>query len=179
MALLRIGKVVRAVGLDGLVGVGGSEGALAQLREVTLRRGDGPLSTRRVLEARRQGRVWAVRLEGVTDRDAAEALVGCEVLTSRERLGEAGEGRHYWGDLQGSRVVTEAGELVGIVTGLIETGGVDVLEVNGERGEVLVPLAPYVRVDRTAGTVVVDAPEGLLDLEKATGEKKGGPERGG
>ncbi len=60
-------------------------------------------------------------------------------------------------------MVTVAGEVVGRVTGLYETGGVDVLVVTGERGEKLVPLAPYVTVDREARRIVVDPPEGLLD----------------
>jgi 16S rRNA processing protein RimM len=49
------------------------------------------------------------------------------------------------------------------VTGLYDTGGVDVLVVMGERGEKLVPLAPYVEVDVPGGRIVVDPPEGLLD----------------
>jgi 16S rRNA processing protein RimM len=60
-------------------------------------------------------------------------------------------------------VVTVAGEPVGNVTGLYETGGVDVLVVEGGRGEVLIPLAPYVEVDRKARRIVVDPPEGLLE----------------
>jgi 16S rRNA processing protein RimM len=60
-------------------------------------------------------------------------------------------------------VVTAAGQAVGRVTGLYETGGVDVLVVRGPRGEKLVPLAPYVEVDRERRRIVVDPPEGLLD----------------
>lgn len=159
------------------MGVGGSSGSLEQLEEVTLRRSGEPERTWRILEARRQGRVWAVRLEGVADRDAAEALIGCEVLARREQLGEAGEGQHYWADLEGLAVRTEAGQLLGTVSGLLETGAVDVLVVRGERGELLIPLAPYVRVDLDARTIVVDPPEGLLELSEE--EEKGGPERGG
>ena len=163
MALVPIGKVVRAVGLQGFVGIAGSEGALGRLGSITLRRGEGETETRRILEARPQGRVWAVKLEGVADRTEAEALVGAEVLAPREELGEAGEGRHYWTDLEGLPVVTAAGEPVGTVTGLYETGAVDVLVVTGERGEKLIPLAPYVEVDRAGRRIVVDPPEGLLD----------------
>ena len=75
MALVRIGKVVRAVGLKGFLGIGGTEGALAGLGSVALRRGDGEPEVRKILEARPQGRVWALKLEGVPDRTAAEALV--------------------------------------------------------------------------------------------------------
>jgi 16S rRNA processing protein RimM len=105
-----------------------------------------------------------VRVEGVGDRTAAERWVGAEVLVERSELGEAGEGSHYWADLEGLPVVTAAGEAVGKVTGLYETGGVDVLVVAGEKGERLIPLAPYVEVDAAAGRIVIDPPEGLLDL---------------
>lgn len=174
--LVRIGKVVRAVGLGGYVGVAGTEGALASLHTVAIAGPRGP-EPRRVLEARPQGRIWAVKLEGVADRTAAEALVGSEVLAERDDLGEAGEGLHYWADLDGLEVVTAAGEPVGRVTGLLETGGVDVLVVTGDGGrEALIPLAPYVTVDRAAARVIVDPPEGLLD--EGPGDEKGGPERG-
>ena len=163
MGLVRIGKVVRAVGLKGHLGVAGTEGALATLKRVSLRRGEGEPEPREVLEARPQGKVWAVRLEGVADRSAAERWVGAEVLALREELGEPGEDRFFWADLEGLPVVTVAGEAVGTVTGLFETGAVDVLVVTGPRGERLVPLAPYVEVDRDGGRIVVDPPEGLLD----------------
>ncbi len=163
MALVRLGKVVRAVGLKGYLGVAGSEGALAEAEVVVLRRGSSEPELRRVIEARPQGRLWAVRLEGVADRSAAEELVGAELLVPREKLGEAGEGRFFWADLEGLPVVTASGEAVGTVTGLYATGGTDVLVVTGERGEKLVPLAPYVEVDLAGRRVVVDPPEGLLD----------------
>jgi 16S rRNA processing protein RimM len=163
MSLVRIGKVVRALGLKGHLGVAGSEGALAALERIALQRGEGPPQVRRVLEARPQGRLWAVQVEGILDRSGAEGLVGAEVLAAREELGEAGEDRHWWTDLDGLPVVTVAGEAIGSVTGFLETGGVDVLVVTGDRGEKLIPLAPYVEVDRAAGRIVVDPPEGLLD----------------
>jgi 16S rRNA processing protein RimM len=163
LALVRIGKVVRAIGLKGHLGVAGSDGALEELEELLLRRGEAEPEGWRIEEARPQGRVWAVKVEGVSDRTAAEKLVGSEVLAPREALGEAGEGRIFWSDLEGLEVVTAAGEVVGKVTGLYETGAVDVLVVTGSGGEKLVPLAPYVKVERAAGRIVVDPPEGLLD----------------
>jgi 16S rRNA processing protein RimM len=161
--LVRIGKVSRALGLKGLLGIAGTDGALANLRRIALRRGQGEPELRAVLEARPQGRLWAVMIEGTADRTAAEGWAGAEVLAYREDLGEPEEGRFYWADLEGLPVVTVAGEVVGKVTGLFETGAVDVLVVTGPRGERLVPLAPYVEVDRAGGRIVVDPPEGLLD----------------
>jgi 16S rRNA processing protein RimM len=168
--LLAVGKVVRAIGLKGYLGIGGSDGGLAQVSSVVLRRA-GVDEVRKVLEARPQGRVWALRLEGLSDRDAAEARVGWELLAERSELGEAAEGTHYWADLEGLPVVTVDGEAVGTVTGLMETGGVDVLVVTGLRGEVLIPLAPYVEVDLDARRIVVDPPDGLIG--GAGGEEEG------
>jgi 16S rRNA processing protein RimM len=161
--LVPLGKVVRAVGLHGHLGVAGTEGALSGVDAIALRRGEGEPEFRRIVEARPQGRVWAVKVEGVADRTAAEAWVGAEVLVEREALGEAGEGRYFWADLEGLPVVTATGEAVGKVTGFYATGAADVLVVTGERGERLVPLAPYVGVDLEARRIVVDPPEGLLD----------------
>ncbi len=171
--LLRLGTVVRAIGLRGLLGVAGSEGGVARAGRLTLRRPGQTGQARAVLEARKQGRLWAVRVEGVEDREAAEALVGSEVLAERSALGEAGEGRHYWGDLEGLRVETADGKALGRVAGLYVTGGVDVLSVQGEAGERLVPLAPWVTVDREAGRVRGDAPEGLLESGEAKGGRRG------
>jgi 16S rRNA processing protein RimM len=170
---VRIGAVVRAVGLGGHLGVGGSAGGIGGLGRVALRRPGAQPEVHEILEARPQGRVWAVRVAGVADRAAAEGWVGAEVLAERGDLGEAGEGRHYWADLEGLPVQTAAGEPLGRVTGLLETGGVDVLVVAGKAGEVLVPLAPYAKVE--PGRVVVDPPQGLIP---AAGTEEDGANRG-
>jgi 16S rRNA processing protein RimM len=174
MDWVRLGKVVRAVGLDGRVGVAGTEGALSRVSRVELRRPGSADRDQQVLAAGPQGRIWWLRLDGVTDRTAAEALVGYEVWGRRREMGEAGEGLHYWVDLEGLPVVTTAGEELGRVEELFVTGGVDVLVVRGPGGERLVPLAPYVTVDREQGRVVVDAPPGLLDADE---EEAGRSER--
>jgi len=164
VARVRIGKVVRALGLRGQLGVAGSEGALGRLERIWLGRPGSEAAELVITEARPQGRLWAVTVAGVHDRTGAEQWVGSEVFAERDALGEAGEGRYYWADLEGLPVVTATGASLGRVTGLYETGGVDVLVVTGEAGERLIPLAPYVEVDRAAGRVVVDPPEGLLSL---------------
>lgn len=164
MTRVRIGKVVRALGLKGLLGVAGTEGGLGRVGRLWLQRPGGEAVGFGIEDARPQGRLWAVRIAGIGDRTAAERWVGAEVLVERHELGEAGAGAHYWADLEGLPVVTAKGEPVGKVTGLYVTGGVDVLVVAGEEGERLIPLAPYVEVDAAAGRIVVDPPEGLLEL---------------
>jgi 16S rRNA processing protein RimM len=166
MAWVRLGTVVRAVGLDGKVGVAGTEGALPRMSTVALRKAGAAETERRVLSAGPQGRIWWLRLEGVQDRTGADALRGSEVWGRREEMGDAGEGRHFWADLEGMPVVEASGVELGRVVELYVTGGVDVLVVRGPGGERLVPLAPWVTVDREQGRVVVDAPPGLLELDE-------------
>ncbi len=178
MALVRLGVVSRAIGLKGWLGIGGSSGGLARVDRVVLRRGDQDEALD-LLEARPQGRLWAVQLAGISDRGGAERRVGAEVLADRDALGAAPAGAHYWTDLEGLAVVTAAGAVVGRVTGLLATGGVDVLVITGERGEVLVPLAPYVEVDLAGGRIVVDPPAGLLDGPAAGAPGEDGGAGGG
>ncbi|MCX5732256.1 MAG: ribosome maturation factor RimM [Deltaproteobacteria bacterium] len=174
MGWVRLGRVVRAVSLDGRVGVAGTEGALSLMNRVELRRPGSADREFRVLGAGPQGRIWWLRLDGIADRTAAEALVGNDVWGRREAMGDAGQDLHFWTDLEGLPVVTTAGEELGKVEELFVTGGVDVLVVRGPGGERLVPLAPYVTVDRERGRVVVDPPPGLLAADE---EEAGRTER--
>ena len=97
------------------------------------------------------------KLAGIDDRDAADALRGAEVSVTREELGEAEEGTFYWVDLVGLEVVDQAGERLGEVEGLFETGETSVLVVKGVK-ERLIPFVPdYVKaVDREARRITVD-----------------------
>ena len=97
------------------------------------------------------------KLEGVGDRDAAEALRGFEVAVTRTALGEPEEGSLYWRDLVGLEVANLRGEVLGKVEGLFETGETSVLVVQGER-ERMIPFVPdYVKaVDRDARRITVD-----------------------
>jgi 16S rRNA processing protein RimM len=97
------------------------------------------------------------KLEGVDDRDAAQALRGSDVAVTREALGEAGEGAIYWRDLVGLQVANLRGEVLGEVAELFETGETSVMVLKGER-ERMIPFVPdYVKaVDRDAKRITVD-----------------------
>jgi len=81
-----------------------------------------------------------VSLDGVHDRDAATALVGAEIFVERAVLGEPGESRFYWADLEGMKVRTGSGAVLGRVEQLFETGANDVMVVVGSRRH----LVPFV-----------------------------------
>jgi len=113
---------------------------------------------RALLEARVQGKGLIARLAGVTDRDAARALMDRDIAVYRRQLPALPEGEYYWCDLIGRRVVNLQGEDLGEVTDIRETGANDVLVVE-DGGRHLIPLVMenVVReVDPAGDRIVVD-----------------------
>jgi 16S rRNA processing protein RimM len=78
-------------------------------------------------------------LEGVPDRDAAEALRGWLVQVPEGEAWKLPPGRFYWHQIVGLRVVTTEGEEIGTVSEILETGANDVYVVKGSGGERLIP----------------------------------------
>lgn len=111
----------------------------------------------RLIEGKAHGQYLLAHLEGMNDRDAAETVMGMEIAVPREDRPAAEEGEYYWDDLIGLDVVNVEGAALGQVTGLLETGAHDVLQIKGER-ERLVPFVDaYVReVDLAARRIVVE-----------------------
>lgn len=108
---------------------------------------------------RAQGKGIVAELPGVTDRDAAAALVGTEIWVARSALPKAKPGEYYWADLEGLEVVTVEGRALGRVSHLIATGSNDVLVVRDAERERLIPFLPgrfVTAVDLDGGLITVD-----------------------
>jgi len=103
----------------------------------------------------------------ISDRDQAEALRGREILVREADLPEPDEGEHYLHQLVGCRVVLEDGSEVGELKGFYETGEQDTWVIeNGAGTEILLPAVPefVLDIDLDAESIVIEPPEGLLDL---------------
>src|SRR5579863_5312244 len=114
------------------------------------------------------GGQWTVKLKGVTGRDGAEALKGAEILIAPEQVVPPEADEFYTEDLTGCAVETMAGQAVGTVTGILDAGSQQVLQVQGRDGEVLVPLAETIvkEVNLDRRTIRIDPPPGLLELNR-------------
>ena len=119
--------------------------------------GDGGWHARKVEEVKVQAQSVVARFAGCTDRDQAALFRGREIAVPREAFPEAQGNEFYWADLIGLRVVNKAGEDLGTVSRLVETGANDVLVVEGDR-ERLIPFIEDVvlEVDLAARTIRVD-----------------------
>ena len=125
----------------------------------------GPLT---VSSARPRSGGLVVSFDGVEGREAAEALRDTMLVVDSASLPPI-EDDEEWYDHQlvGLAVVTVSGEAVGELTEVIHSAGSDLLAVRAADGRE--HLVPFVRemvptVDVPGGRVVVDPPEGLLDL---------------
>lgn len=119
--------------------------------------------------------VVIVTLDGVNDRNGAEALKGERLYVDRDALPDAGEDDFYHADLIGLTAVTRDGETLGRITAVHDFGAGDLLDVARETGaSVLVPFTRDVvpQVNIAAGHVVVDPPEGLLDAPRQDKPKR-------
>jgi 16S rRNA processing protein RimM len=116
----------------------------------------------KVLRARGQGDSVVASIDGLADRDQAQALAGARVFVSRAAFpATRSDDEFYWVDLIGLAVVNRAGLALGQVIGLIETGPHCVLRILPPQDgapECLIPfVAAYVdQVDRAGRVITVD-----------------------
>lgn len=117
----------------------------------------------RIAQSREHSGTVVAQATGVSDRNLAEALRGRRVWIRREDFPAPDENEFYWVDLIGCTVSNEQGELLGEVSGLIDNGAHQILQVayalpDGQAGERLVPFVDaFLRTVDTAGKrIVVD-----------------------
>ena len=117
-----------------------------------------------VVETARDHRTrFLVRFRGVQTRDQAEGLRGplfVEAAAAREL-----EADEFWPhELVGADVVTATGESVGAVKEILPGSAQDLMVVDREGSDVLVPMVKdiVVAVDVGGRRVTIDPPEGLL-----------------
>ena len=157
---LLLGRISGVFGVDGWVKLFSytePREAILGYRDCLLQQ-NGTWSEARWRVGRRQGKTVVASLEGINDRDAAEALIGANIGIWRDDLPDTGESEFYWADLEGLSVVNKDGSELGVVAYMMATGADDVLVIKGEK-EILIPfiIGRYVTdVDLAAGVIRVD-----------------------
>ncbi|MBU8870536.1 MAG: ribosome maturation factor RimM [Gemmatimonadales bacterium] len=166
---IAIGEVVKAVGLRGEVKLY----PLLDFFEPLLDSGfliwdDG--AEVEVVGHRVNGNTVVLKVSGMTDRTAAEGLVGRSLGFDRDNYlqddfprPDGGLPFRYLGRL----VETVSGEVVGVVEEVRFTVSNYLLVVAGEKMEILIPaVEPILLLNLgLSGNLVIDPPEGLLDVQ--------------
>lgn len=165
MEKILIGKIVNVVGLRGELKVYCYTDKKEQFEELDqIWLDDRAYSIR---NTRYQGNVVILRLEGVSDRNAAEALRDKGVYIEESDLAQLPEDSYYVRDLIGLQVTDREGTLSGRLSDVIQSSSQDLYEIKLETGKKI--LLPAVKefvldIDVDAGNMTVKLPDGLLDL---------------
>ena len=166
-----IGEVVKAVGLKGEIKLYPLiDFHLDVLDSPYLVWGDGtPVEVQRHRQA---GSCEAVKIAGSDHRDQAEKLVGRELGFMSSSYLETDFPRPAGGlpfRYLDREVALTDGRIVGTVAEVRFTGGGFTLVLTGPegKGEILIPaVEPILKTDEgLTGTLVIDPPEGLLDVQ--------------
>ncbi len=107
-----------------------------------------------------------VRFAGVTDRAAAVELRGVLLTVEATELPDLDDPDEFYDhQLEGLAAVGSDGTTLGTVREVVHAPASDLLVVETDRGEVLVPFVRAIvpEVDLAGGRVVLDPPAGLLD----------------
>lgn len=167
-----VGRIGRAHGIRGavVVGVRTDEPGLRFAKGSRLDTdpaGVGPLT---VAGAREHSGELLVRFEGIDDRDAAEGLRGTWLLVDSATIAPPDDPDEFNDtDLIGLAVRTVDGTAVGAVDDVLHPAQ-DVLVVKTpDAREIMIPFVKAIvpEVDVKSGVLVIDPPEGLLNLEGA------------
>ncbi|MBE0482837.1 MAG: ribosome maturation factor RimM [Bacterioplanes sp.] len=161
-----LGKVATAFGIKGWVKVYSYTDPVTSILDYPIwwLNINGQWRECKVSESKVQSKGIVALLAGCNDRDAALALAQTEIGVPTSMLPELNDDEHYWFQLEGLKVITTDGVLLGQVKELFDSGGGNqVLVVSACAGSVdeQQRLIPYVgqyilEVDLDKGEIQAD-----------------------
>ncbi len=161
--LLAVGHVVRPHGVRGELLLEPLTDFPEHLREVETVYVGEAAQAHRLAGARHHRGQLIIRLGDCADRDCAERFRGQLVQIRAEAAAPLPPGRYYHHQIIGLTAVTEAGEELGKVVEILETGANDVYVVDTAQGELLLPAIKSVitAIELDQQRIVVHLMEGL------------------
>jgi 16S rRNA processing protein RimM len=163
MDLIAIAVIKRAVGLQGHCGVmayGETLGRLDPPSDVYIGESERRACKIKLSQVELRPQGYVVLLEGINDRDAAEAVQGQNLYVGEDRLPKLADGEEYHFHLKGMKVLSAStGGEIGTVRDTVNLPSMDALEVVLANGSDIV--IPYnkqavVKVDKEGKTITVD-----------------------
>jgi 16S rRNA processing protein RimM len=163
-----MGKVIRPHGLDGRLKVlsyARSEESFLRAGKVFLSHDSGELHEHKVISITPHKNILLMQLDDLCSIEDAERYRGAEVSIRKDALARTENEEYYWHELIGLKVYTDAGEFLGTIRHILQTGGNDIYVVQAGQREILIPAIRDVvqEIDLEAERVTIFPMEGLLD----------------
>jgi 16S rRNA processing protein RimM len=167
--LVVIAKVVRPRGLKGEIVaeiLTDFPERFEALTEVTAVLENGQRLELKIEEFWFHGRRIVLKFADFDSVEKAETLRNAEVCVPESEAVELETDEYFDWQLAGCKVETVDGRRLGIIRELLRTGGTELLVIDGESREFLIPFANAicVEVDIENKLIKIDPPEGLLEF---------------
>jgi 16S rRNA processing protein RimM len=119
----------------------------------------------KIKSSRWHNQILLLGFEGVDDRNQIEALRD-QLISSQVDLSALAPGEYHYQQLIGCQVYLQNNDLVGQVSEVVKLPGQDLLSVDKNGSQVLIPMVKQIiiSIDVLTKKIVVNPPEGLLDV---------------
>ena len=164
--LILIGRISKPQGIKGgirAISYADSPDIYREIPHIYLKKKDDSISPLKISRVSTVKGAVILNFEGFKDRNSTEDIIGCELYIERSFLPPPPKDEYYHVDLIGLDVFTTAGQLLGKICEVMQTGGSDVFVVKKGKEEHLIPAIKdvIVEVDIDGGKVIIEAMEGM------------------
>ena len=118
-----------------------------------------------IRSARWHNQILLLAFDGIIDRNQIEELRD-QMISAEVDITSLSPGEYHYQQLLGCRVFLQSNELIGEVDEIVKLPGQDLLSVAKNGKKVLIPMVKkiIISIDVSTKKIVVDPPEGLLDV---------------
>ena len=164
MKTIRIGQIVNTVGLKGEVKIYSFAENLQRFQDLKEIFVENELFS--IEKSRVHKNTIVLKLENINSSEMAEGYRNKFVYIPEDTLEELPEDSYYIKDLLGLDVYEKNGNRLGSVSDVIKGPGQDLYEIKGQDKTFLLPGVKefILEIDLEKKRIIVDPPEGLLDL---------------
>ena len=164
-----LGEIATTHGLDGRLKLNPFNFDTAVLvagRKVYLDLGAAHAESELAADAKPIKNQLLIKLRGIDRIDDAQPWVGARLSVDESALAPLDAGQYYYYQVIGFEVFHKNGARIGVIASVLSTAGNDILVVKEAEKEILIPAVKEIvdKVDFDSRRVIVDPPEGLLDL---------------
>ena len=118
-----------------------------------------------IRSVRWHNQILLLAFDGIIDRNQIEELRD-QMISAEVDITSLSPGEYHYQQLLGCQVFLQSNELIGEVDEIVKLPGQDLLSVAKNGKKVLIPMVKkiIISIDVSAKKIVVDPPEGLLDV---------------
>jgi 16S rRNA processing protein RimM len=118
-----------------------------------------------IRSARWHNQILLLAFDGIIDRNQIEELRD-QMISAEVDITSLSPGEYHYQQLLGCQVFLQSDELIGEVDEIVKLPGQDLLSVAKNDKKVLIPMVKkiIISIDVSTKKIVVDPPEGLLDV---------------